>query len=304
MARRRAHQTPRAAKRTPVLTWRLDQRGAALAELLVALMIAGIVLGTATATVLRQQRTTASLGGSAARASQTRAALGVLSVELSALAVASGDLVPAEMRDSSIQLRAVVAAGLACGDAVGLAVLVADLGASATETVAADPHLGDTLWWYDVADGGWRGRAISVADSVTTTCPLDGGRTRTARRIVIAAAESIRSGAPLRITRPVRYSFYRSGDGSLQLGLREWSEAGHRFAPPQPVAGPFVARDAGDRSGFRYFDADGTELPSGADGVDAERVARVRVTVLARSGGQAIAGVRRDSIDVALQREQ
>ncbi len=287
-----------------MLTRRVDQRGSSLAEFLVALTISGIVLGTATATVLRQQRTTAALGGSAARGSQTRAALGVLSVELSALAVASGDLVPAEMRDSSIQLRAFVAAGLACSDAVGLAVLVPDLGASSTEPVAAEPRVGDTLWWYGVSDGGWRGRAISAADSVTTTCPLDGGRARTARRIVIAAAESIRTGSPLRITRPARYSFYQSGDGSLQLGLHEWGEAGHRFAPPQPVAGPFVARDAGDRSGFRYFDAEGAELPSGADGVDAERVARVRVTVLARSAGQASAGIRRDSIDVALQHEQ
>ena len=286
-----------------MLTRRVGRYGASLAELLVALTISGIVLGTATATVLRQQRTTATLGGRAARGSQTRAALGALSVDLSALAVASGDLVPAEMRDSAIQLRSVVTAGLACGDAVGLTSLVADLGAPSTETVAAEPRVGDTLWWYGASDSGWRGQPISAADSVTTACPLDGGRVRAARRIVIAAAESIHAGSPLRITRPARYSFYRSGDGSLQLGLREWSEAGHRFAPPQPVAGPFVARDVGGRSGFRYFDAEGAELPIGADGVDAARVARVRVTVLAHAAGQASADIRRDSIDVALQPE-
>jgi len=86
--------------------------------------------------------------------------------------------------------------------------------------------------------------------------------------------------------------------------LREWSETDHHFAPPQPIAGPFLLRAESQHSGFRYFDADGGELSVGPVGVEVARVARLRVTMLMldhslQSGGN---GVRRDSLDIALQR--
>ena len=278
--------------------------GATLVELLVALTLAAIVLGTATSTVLRQQRTTSELGNAAERESQLRAATGALVAELSSLAAGSGDLVSGEARDTALQLRSLVAAGVACGDAIGATIVTGgpdDLGDASS---GAEPKVGDTLWWYAESDRGWRGRRIIASGSAELPCPLTGAPARPSRRISVAVADTIREGAPLRVTRPVRYSFYRSGDGSWQLGLREWVSAASRFAPPQPVAGPFMLRAGADGSGFRYFDADGDELPVGASGVDVSRVARVRVTVLTRARTPDVHrdSVRRDSVDVALQR--
>jgi hypothetical protein len=106
------------------------------------------------------------------------------------------------------------------------------------------------------------------------------------------------------VTRPLAYVVYRSGDGSWQLGMREWSDASQRFAPPQPIAGPFARFRAGVRTGFRYFDADDSELGDGVGSVEMGRIARIRITTvgLVRS---AIAGddsLHVDSADVALQR--
>jgi type II secretory pathway component PulJ len=276
-------------------------RGATLVELLVALVLAAIVVGSASSTVLRQQRTAAELRGAAAGESQLRAATGALAAELSALAVASGDLVAGEARDTALELRTFVAADVACDDVVGSATFA---GGSDGAPPGALAKVGDTLWWYGESDRRWRGASVTASDSVTSGCPLTGSPARPSRRVAVVTTDTIRAGAPLRVTRPARYSFYRSGDGSWQLGQREWVGAGGRFAAPQPLAGPFLIQAGVARSGFRYFDADGGELAAGSAGVDVARVARLRITVLTPAP-RLHAGrdtIRRDSVDVDLQR--
>jgi hypothetical protein len=69
------------------------------------------------------------------------------------------------------------------------------------------------------------------------------------------------------------------------------------------VAGPFVVRGQGARSGFRYFDLHGAEILPADLSREIARVARVRVTVVMRSGSAGALGsvLARDSVDVALQ---
>ena len=138
--------------------------------------------------------------------------------------------------------------------------------------------------------------------SGTATCATDGGGAQSVLRLAFATPDTVPRAAPVRITRQARYSFYHAGDGTWQLGLAEWSEVLHAFAPPQPVAGPFVVGASGGvRSGFRYFDAAGAELATTGQGALVGLVARVRVTVVTAgtaSGGSASAI--RDSVDVAL----
>jgi len=290
-----------------VLTARPSGRaGATLAELLVALTLAAVVLATATSTVLRQQRTAWELGNAAGRESQLRAATGALRAELSGLAVASGDLVAGEARDTVLQLRSFVAAGVACAAAIGSATFARGPDDPDDMPAGGLPRVGDTLWWYGESEPRWRGRPITASDSATVACAAISAAPRSLRRVVFGGGDSIGTGAPLRVTRPARYSLYRSGDGSWQLGLSEWIGSDNRFASPQPIAGPFLARAGGERSGFRYFDADGAELPGGVAGVDVDRVARLRVTMLARAqwAQSGRDSVQRDSVDVALQRER
>jgi hypothetical protein len=292
--------------------------GATLAELLVALTLAAIVLGTATSALLRQQRIASELRGAAALDAQLRAATGAIAAELSSLGAASGDLVAGEAHDTALELRGLIAGGVACGDAVGAAILTESMGGSgdpgepddaaaaadaADAQWGAEPRVGDTLWWYGGdANAAWHGGPVTAADGAVLPCPLTGAPARPVRRLVVSTADTIHAGAPLRVTRPVRYAFYRSGDGSWQLGLREWVAPARRFAPPQPFAGPFLRRSGALRGGFRYFDAGGGELPIGAAGADVGRIARVRLTVLAlgRATGARRDSVRRDSVDAAL----
>lgn len=282
---------------------RASRRGVTLAELLVALALAAIVLGAATSTLLRQRRTAFSLDHAARGDAQLRAAIGAVGAELGMLTAGSGDIAAGQASDTAVQLRSVVVSGLACGDAVGSATFAAEGDGSAGVLLGAAPRGGDTLWWFGGEPGAWRGRRIVGSDSVWAPCPLGGGASGPARRVVIAEPDSIAYGTALRVTRPVRYTFYRSGDGSWQLGVRDWIDAAGRFASPQPLAGPFLMRAGGWRTGFRFYDADGMELDAGG-GAATDRVARVRVSVIAADAVGTAAGAvaRRDSADVALQR--
>lgn len=287
-----------------MLTSGSPRSGATLVELLVALTLGAVVLGTASSSVLRQQRTARLVGTAAANGAQLRAASGALVAELGPLAAGSGDVVAGQASDTAIELRRLVTSGAACDDAIGRAVFSDDEDGPSEALSGAVPQAGDQLWW-SAGDSvrGWRGARVVASDSLSAPCLLTGSPSRPARRIVIGTSDSIPFGALLRVTRPARYDFYKSGDGSWQLGLRDWSEASARFASPQPVAGPFLMRAGGARGGFRYFDAEGAELPLAGGSVAADRVARVRITVLSldRTGGTGRDSVRRDSVDVSLQ---
>ena len=282
--------------------WRLARTGITLAELLVALTLSAIILGSAATSVLRQRRTASSVGGAAASAAQLRAATGAIAAELTPLTAASGDLVQGEARDTSLQLRTLVTTGLECDDAVGFAVIASGDVATAGSMSGAVPKTGDSLWWYSGdSTAYWRGRLITSSDSIMAVCPLLASEARPARHLTFAERDTVPLGASLRVTRPARYSFYRSGAGGWYLGLGEWVEATRRFASPQPIAGPFLMRVRDARSGFRFFGSDGVELVTDASGVDVARIARVRLTVLVadRTVFQGDT-VRRDSMDVAL----
>jgi hypothetical protein len=219
------------------------------------------------------------------------------------LSGATGDIVAGEARDTALQLRALVASGVACDDAAASATFAPDEDGTPEALWGAVPRLGDSLWWY-AGDSlpGWRGARIASSDSVLAPCLLAGSSVRPARRVTLAGIpDTIPFGTPLRVTRPARYSFYRSGDGSWQLGFRDWVDGDH-FGAPQPVAGPFLLRAGSRRSGFRYFGRTGDELSASAAGVDAARVARIRVTLVAADPAAAgtLAAVRSDSIDIAL----
>lgn len=262
-------------------------------ELVVALALAGLVLGTATTSVLRQQRIAERVGVLAATESQSRAAITVLRGELAGLSPAVGDLVAGEATDTSLQLRVVVVAGSTCASEAGQVTLAAD---DAGDGIGALPRTGDSLWTL-TARGDWTARRITDVRAGVVSCSVGGSSPSPALHLVTSLSDTTAQGTPVRVARQLRYVFYRSGDGTWQLGLREWSEATNRLSAPQPVAGPFVRRAlTGERTGFRYFDSTGAEVVTSGPGADVARVARVRVGTLVADR----AGIRRDSVDVAL----
>jgi type II secretory pathway pseudopilin PulG len=281
-------------------------RGTTLVELVVALTLGAIVLGTAAGSVVRQQHGARRVVGMAAGAAQSRAVSSLVPAELADLVPSAGDLVAGQARDTALQLRVPIATGVSCDSAVGRAILMASDGDElAPAGGSAPPRAGDSLWWYTDAALSWRGRRIADVHSALVSCsPLMGGQ-GTVLQLALADLDTIPIGALLRVTRPFRYVIYRSGDGSWQLGLREWSETTQRFAPPQPIAGPFARRlGTGVHTGFRYFDAEDWELPVEEAGAEVGRIARIRITAIAvvrRALGGADS-LHVDSADVALHK--
>lgn len=281
----------------------LSRRAVTLAELLVALALAALVLATATTSVLRQQRTHARINSVASTDAQLRAATLVLTGQLALLDARAGDLVQGEAADTALQFRAPVASSLACRQEVGAATLLPESGAAVALGGSASPaRTGDTLWW--LADSGWAAGLTASVARVGASCTAPVAVAGAALRVVLTRADTIPAGAPLRVTRQTRYGVYRASDGSLQLGFREWNDSTRRFAAPQPVAGPLVNRSGNRRSGFRYFDEAGGELLPTNGAIDVSRVARIRVTMHSRVSVRERAqdSVRSDSVDVALRR--
>jgi hypothetical protein len=280
-------------------------RGTTLVELVLALTLGAIVLGAAAVSVLRQQHGTRRVTGMAVGAAQAGVASSLVPAELADLVPSAGDVVAGQARDTAVQLRVPIATGVSCDSAVGRAILTVSEGDDlAPAGGSTPPHAGDSLWWYTDAARSWRGRRIADVHSALVSCsPLMRGN-GTVLQLAPADMDTIPVGALLRVTRPFRYVIYRSGDESWQLGLREWSETTQRFAPPQPIAGPFVRRPGtGMQTGFRYFDAEDWELPVGEAGIEVGRIARIRITAIAlvrRAVGGADS-LHVDSVDVALQ---
>ena len=279
----------------------LNRRAASLVELLVSITLGAIVLGAATSNLLRQQRTHARIAGVAASDGQLRAATGLLSSQLAQIDASAGDLSPGEARDTAMQLRATMAVAMACDSAVGRVAFLPDpTGAVALAGLASQPRVGDSLWF--MGDTAWKGARITTVASAMVACPAPFlGKGNSFLLSISGLTDTIPAGAPLRVTRPTRYAFYRSGDGSWQLGFREWSDGSGAFSAPQPVAGPFLRNSDGRRSRFRYFDSMGEELA----GAGFERsVSRIRILTYAMNTAHAAGqdSVRVDSVDVALQR--
>lgn len=282
----------------------LNRRAATLVELLVALALAGVVLGTAMSSVLRQQRTHERIRAVSGADAQLRAATSVVAAQLSLLDPAAGDLALGQADDTALQFRAAVAVSLACGRSNGSVTLLPDsAGTPSFAGSASQPRSGDSLWW--LGDSAWLGTRIGSVVREATSCTVPMSASGSALRLsLVGSGDSVPVGAALRVTRQTRYALYRSSDGSWQLGFREWNDAGASFSAPQPVAGPFLLRSGGRRSGFRYFDEGGRELATAGRAMDVTRVARIRITmqslVAVREGSQD--SVRTDSVDVALHR--
>jgi type II secretory pathway pseudopilin PulG len=280
------------------------RRAATLVELLVALTLAGLVLGTASRSVLMQQRSSRRLASAASSDAQSRAASDLLRSQLSLVAPKAGDF-SGEQSDTALQLRAPVALGAVCASSAGSAVIsVDDREEAPTGATMSPPRAGDSLWWYPDGKASWVGQRLSNASAGDDDCPPLHTVSAPSLRVRLSAADTLPLGAPVRITRQIRYDIYHGSDGRWSLGGRDWNDATHAFAPPQPIAGPFVRQAPnGERTGFRFFDADEMELGVGGGSFDVARIARIRLTLFSRLTSAPPFGddVRRDMLEIALR---
>lgn len=258
-----------------------------LAEVLITLVLSALVLGMAVSVGARLQHRLLAESSRLAVDEQLASAAQLVPFDLRTASTPAGDV--AEARDTSLQLRATTGAGVVCGGSPTSILIAASLGAGG-RSLALGVTGGDTLWLLVDGDSveEWRPFRLSGARRVAATCPvLDAGAAQLFDAANLWAADlrdsaSVMPGTFVRTTRPVRYSFYRAGDGHWYLGVHSWNAGSSRFNLVQPLAGPYASPLTGD-TGFRYFDASDAALPLG--GADGRRVARVELHLVGESAG-------------------
>jgi hypothetical protein len=288
--------------------------GLTLVELLAAVVVGGTVLSIVAAIALRQQRTFVALTGDAALAGQLRDAASMLPIDLRGAAVGAGDL--REATDTSIELRQTIASAVACDTLGSMVVLAPAAPGAATFAGAVAPiQVGDTAWLLspDDSTSGWSPwRVASVASTHAGQCLATGpqlaGSALAAARVALALDSTPPVaglvGRPLRVTRPIRYSLYRSSDGAWYLGARDWNTATLRFNTIQPVAGPFQP-PAVTAPTFRWFDTAGAVLAAPVAHRERVALASIQLRGQTRSvdrvlGSTQTTGPRKDSVSIAV----
>lgn len=235
------------------------RRGTSLPAVLVGLTLSALVvslLGSAMVGLLRHAHRLHAREQARAQLGQ---AAGVLAAELQGAAAAPsptdvGDLLL--VSDTAVEVRAPVGGGVACAVGADLVELLesSPVGAPAVGWWSDAPEPGDVAHVHDDGaqptwrDDAWHAREVVAVERSVTACvtgPFATWRAPGAQlRLRLAGAPlpaTVTAGAPVRVTRRRRYVHYRAGDGTWQLGQREWSTS---VGALQPVAGPLAARTA------------------------------------------------------------
>jgi prepilin-type N-terminal cleavage/methylation domain-containing protein len=256
-----------------------------LVEVLITLALSALVLGIAVSVGVRLQHRLLAESTRVAVAEQLASAAQLVPFDLRAASPSAGDVV--EARDTSLQLRATTGTGLVCGGSATSLLVASHLGAgSRALPLGATP--GDTIWVLVDGDSleQWRPFRIAGTRRVAASCPvLDAGAAQVFDVAHLWAADLrdsavVAPGSFVRLTTPVRYSFYRAGDGHWYLGVHSWNLVAVQFNLVQPLAGPYASPLRGG-TGFRYFDRSGAALPLGPAGV--RGVARVEMQLVAEA---------------------
>jgi len=245
----------------------LARKGVTLLELLVTMTVGGIALSIVTLLCVRQQRLVSDLAQASAVSAQLRDAGAILPIDIRALAPALGDI--REARDTALEIRATIAGGVVCDTAraaIILAPAVNDVVSFASVATTIEP--GDSAWLILPNDSSetWTPLRIdAVRSGEARQCDARGPALEPgihAPRIALVLDGAVSAewiGTPVRVTRPLRYSLYRSASSMWWLGERDWSPDDAQFNTIQPVAGPLLS-PASRGLRFEYFDSAGTEL--------------------------------------------
>ncbi len=269
----------------------LNRHGLTLAELLVSMTVAGVVLSMIASVSAREQRVFADLADRAALAGQLRDASSVLPIDLRSVASAAGDI--RDARDSSLEIRATIASAVVCDSTATSIILAPAIGGAATHaSVVTSIEAGDTLWLLSVTDTAvWKPYRVAAAGNAPAgQCAprgpqlADSARIRPRTSVSLATTPTATIGMPARVTRPVRYSIYRASDGAWYLGEKDWSNTSAKFNTIQPVAGPFLAAAAGGVV-FRYADSLGAAIASPV--ADRTSIASIRVELRGQTSAPA-----------------
>lgn len=261
--------------------------GFTLAELLVGLVVAAVVLGAAfrlveaARAVSRDQATVLDVK------QNVRAAALVLQSELRPLAPAAGDVVAAT--DTSVTIKALRTLSALCAPpSVGSArVTLRDALTSGLRAI--DPARDSVLVYRDgeplrPSDDRWLHAAVAAVRPGAACADGSRGTELALAGIAGGPAElaGVTEGAPVRVFEATTYRLYADAAGQWWIGERSFS--GGAWSATSPLAGPLRPRDG---LALRYWDS------SGAEATGTATIAHVEITVRGlsrrplRTGGRA-----------------
>ena len=279
------------------------RRGLTLPELLIAIIMLAIVGGGITRVMVKQQQYYKDASKTAGSKRELRLGATVLPAELRSISSSGGDILT--MDEGEVKMRAYIGSSVICARTATNTVWLPPLNLSKhTLTSFIDrPDVGDTVFVYNEnvlkgsEDDLWEMRVITGKDMSSTACAgppytdaiLDPPATKRRYQYTLDAnlPDSVKVGAVIRFTRPVRYRIYQETSGAWYLGLEQYS--GGSWGPASPLAGPYKAFASGDNSGsglqFRYYDSLGVRITNMANKT---QVARVDVFLRTDAGKSAI----------------
>ena len=286
----------------------MRRAGFTLAELLIALACASVLFAITASIALRQQRLFAELADNAAATGRLREVIATLPIDLRGVSPAAGDI--RDARDTSLEVRSTIASAVVC-DTAGHSVTLGPAlsGARTFANYLTSVGASDTAWLLDVRDTleKWIPRKItSVSSTAANRCGRGApivSASFSATTLTLDTLAPARPGTALRVTRPIRYSLYRSSDGSWQVGARDWNSSTLRLNSIQPIAGPFTP-PSGRGLTFTYLDSSGRALANPGD--SSAGLSLIRIAATAQSGaptrvlGANATSRRTDSLDVVV----
>jgi prepilin-type N-terminal cleavage/methylation domain-containing protein len=231
-------------------------RGFALAELLVATVVASIVLAGVGTALLEAQRFYRAQGEVLDVQKNIRVVAQVLSAELRGLDATDGDIVA--MSDTAITLKAPRVFSVVCAAPDVPRGLLVVRNSLTSGFRAADPARDSLLVFRDgnpaiAADDSWLRASLSATGSAACEDAAPGSRLAVGSVAGgLSQLDGVGSGSPVRAFEVVRYRLYADGDGAWWLGTQ--SHTGGSWSVTSPVAGPLRARDG---LAFAYADAAG-----------------------------------------------
>ena len=293
---------------------RRRRRGMTLIEIMISLVLLGIVSGVIMRVIMRQQRFYQGVNQIMTQRSQLRQATAILPVDLRSLSSVGDDIIAAT--DSSVEFMINVGTGAVCNVVNNAQV------AMPPDTLASGQDITDwfgyrrpnptsedlaySVYIYDdsvtlgneddywkrynlvdvhedatqclttyatVADAGKKRPILELSDPLSLSDPVTGG----------PLSQYIGIGAPVRVTRRVKYALYQDTDGKWYLGFARFLKSTSAYEALTPVSGPYDPYGSAPGVGFRYYDVDGTEIASGSNQAARERIARIDLIVRART---------------------
>jgi prepilin-type N-terminal cleavage/methylation domain-containing protein len=288
----------------PRLMKEKGRRGLTLPEILIAIVLLAIVGTGLTRVLVKQQQSYKDLSATAISKRELRLGASVLPAELRSISSSGGDII--SMAENEITMRAYTGSGVVCARSVSGGNQVwlppTNLARHTLTSFVGQPALGDTVFIYNEGndrgqiDDTWEKFAITNMGTDNAACAgapytdpvLDppASKPRLVYTLSAALPDSVKVGAVIRFSRPVRYRIYQETSGSWYLGMEQYNGSWWNTAP---MAGPYRAFQAGDNGltglQFRYYDTLGTRITTMTNTV---AVARADVYLRALAGTSAI----------------